>query len=60
MKKTIDIDKLKKEISRFEISVAKPIASGKLKDGRKFQVQVTITTDEDEFIEGDEYVNLNS
>ena len=55
MKKEINIDELVKEIHSFEESVTKPIVDGTLKDGRKFQVQVTITTNEDDFIEPDVY-----
>jgi hypothetical protein len=47
----IDITELQNEIKPFEVSVTKPIANGVLRDGRRYQVQVTITTDEDEFIE---------
>jgi hypothetical protein len=50
---TIDIPELEKDVSEHpaEVSVTKPIAYGVLKDGRNYQVQVTITTDEDEFID---------
>lgn len=42
---------LEREIKSFDQSVTKPIAHGMLKDGRNYQIQVTITTDEDDFIE---------
>lgn len=32
-------------------SMAKPIVTGKLEDGRKYQIQLIITTDESEFID---------
>lgn len=48
---TIDTSELEKELRSFEVSVSKPIAYGVLKDGRNYQVQVTITTDEVEFID---------
>jgi hypothetical protein len=54
MKKTIDINELKKELSGYELSSTQPIADGVLEDGRRFQVQVIITTEEDDFIEPDE------
>lgn len=48
----IDIADLEKELrAPFCASATTPIASGVLKDGRKYQIQVIITTDEDEFIE---------
>lgn len=46
------------DIPRFEESVTKSIAEGKLRDGRKYQIQVTITTNEDDFIDSDELVNV--
>jgi len=51
--KTIAIDAadLEGEIKSFEVSVSKPVANGVLKDGRNYQMQVVITTDEDDFIE---------
>lgn len=42
---------IEREIKPFDQSVTKPIAYGVLKDGRNYQIQVTITTDEDDFIE---------
>jgi hypothetical protein len=47
----IDITELQNEIKPFEVSVTKPIANGVLRDGRRYQVQVIITTEEDEFID---------
>jgi len=51
----IDVSELENDIQPFELSVSKPIANGTLKDGRRYQVQVTITTNEDEIIEEDNY-----
>jgi len=48
---SVSISELKKEIKPFEVNVLKPIHNGKLRDGRHYQIQVSITTDEDEFID---------
>lgn len=48
---TVDAAELEKEIKSFDVSVSKPVANGVLRDGRNYQVQVIITTDEDEFID---------
>lgn len=48
----IDIPNLMDELLEIpSVSMHKPIKNGVLPDGRNFQVQVVITTDEDEFIE---------
>ena len=44
-KTTIDPAELEREIKPFEVSVTKPVAYGVLKDGRNYQIQITITTD---------------
>lgn len=48
---SVDIKELEKEIKPFDLSVSKPIGHGMLRDGRNYQVQVIITTDEGEFID---------
>lgn len=58
MKLEIYTDELTNDIGRFEESVTKPIAEGKLKGGRKYQIQVIITTNEDDFIDGEELINI--
>lgn len=49
---SINIPELEKEflLIRSE-NMTYPVASGTLEDGRQYQVHVTITTDEDEFLE---------
>lgn len=47
---TIDTKELENDLSIHEESVTKVVAYG-VKHGRNYQVHVTITTDEDEFID---------
>lgn len=47
----VDTEELMKDLNKWEVSVAKPIQNGTLTDGRPYQIQVVITTDEDDFID---------
>jgi hypothetical protein len=56
---TIDIKQLEREFRKIpSVSLTKPVAHGVI-NGRNYQIQVTLTTDEDEFI-GEENPTTNA
>lgn len=58
MKIDINVDDMANKLSRFDEAIATPVANGILQDGRKYQVQIVITTDKFKFIESKEIPNL--